>query len=226
VIPPDPPTDAPPGHLLAHRRLLICTVVGALAALLWPHSDSILARALVGWNVLSWLYLLLVAATLISADSGHIKRLALAQAENAATVLAIVVAAAVMSLVAVVFELIEARAAGPHHMLAHLVFAFVTVVGSWLLLPTLFGLTYASTYYGVNPDAGLTFPGAGPGFEPDHTDFLYFSFTIAVTAQTSDVGVTTRPMRRLVLLQSVLSFVFNTTILAFSINAAAGFFNG
>ena len=61
-------------------------------------------------------------------------------------------------------------------------------------------------------------------FEPDHTDFLYFSFTIAVTAQTSDVGVTTRPMRRLVLAQSVLSFVFNTTILAFSINAAASFF--
>jgi uncharacterized membrane protein len=225
VIPPDPPTDAPPGHLLAHRRLLICTVIGALAALLWPHPDSILARALLGWNVLSWLYLLLVAATLISADSGHIKRLALAQAENAATVLAIVVASAVMSLVAVVFELIAARAAGPHHMLAHLVFAFVTVVGSWLLLPTLFGLTYASAYYGANPDAGLAFPGAGPGFEPDHTDFLYFSFTIAVTAQTSDVGVTTRPMRRLVLLQSVLSFVFNTTILAFSINAAAGFFS-
>ena len=54
--------------------------------------------------------------------------------------------------------------------------------------------------------------------------FLYFSFTIAVTAQTSDVGVTTRAMRRLVLGQSVLSFVFNTTILAFSINAVASFF--
>ena len=69
---------------------------------------------------------------------------------------------------------------------------------------------------GAEPDNGLSFPGAGKDFEPDHTDFLYFSFTIAVTAQTSDVGVTTREMRRLVLFQSVLSFVFNTTILAFS----------
>jgi uncharacterized membrane protein len=68
------------------------------------------------------------------------------------------------------------------------------------------------------------FPGSEPGFEPDHTDFLYFSFTIAVTAQTSDVGVTTRAMRMLVLAQSILSFVFNTTILAFSVNAAASFF--
>ena len=98
------------------------------------------------------------------------------------------------------------------------------MIGSWLLLPMLFGLTYASAYYGAEPDCGLAFPGATPKFEPDHTDFLYFSFTIAVTAQTSDVGVTSRAMRRLVLGQSVLSFVFNTTILAFAINAAASFF--
>ncbi|MDQ6638178.1 MAG: DUF1345 domain-containing protein, partial [Pseudomonadota bacterium] len=149
---------------------------------------------------------------------------ALAQAESAATVLGIVVVAAVASLVVVVVELVAAKAAGPHHMLSHLVFAFVSVLGSWLLLPMLFGLTYASAYYGPEPDRGLAFPNAPPGFEPDHTDFLYFSFTIAVTAQTSDVGVTTRPMRRLVLFQSLLSFLFNTTILAFSINAAASFF--
>ena len=68
------------------------------------------------------------------------------------------------------------------------------------------------------------FPGATASFEPDHTDFLYLSFTIAVTAQTSDVAISTRAMRRLVLFQSVLSFLFNTTILAFAINAAAGFF--
>jgi len=112
-------------------------------------------------------------------------------------VLVIVVLAAVMSLVAIVFELIEAKAAGPHHMLTPLLFAFVTVVGSWLLLPMLFGLTYASAYYGAEPDNGLAFPGSTQGFEPDHTDFLYFSFTIAVTAQTSDIGVTTRAMRQL-----------------------------
>jgi hypothetical protein len=129
-------------------------------------------------------------------------------------VLAIVVGAAVVSLVAVVFELIAAKAAGPHRMLPHLAFGAFTVLGTWLLLPTLFGLTYASEYYGPEPDRGLAFPDAEPGFEPDHNDFLYFSFTIAVTAQTSDVGVTTRAMRRLVLFQSILSFVFNTTILA------------
>ncbi len=215
----------PPGHTLAHRRLLVCAIVGVVVGVAWPAEVSPLTRALLGWNVLSWMYLAWVAIALLHADSGHIKRLALAQSESAPVVLVIVVLAAVMSLVAIVFELMAAKAAGPHHMLAPLLFAFATVVGSWLLLPMLFGLTYASAYYSADPDKGLSFPGATQGYEPDHTDFLYFSFTIAVTAQTSDVGVTTRDMRRLVLFQSVLSFVFNTTILAFSINAAAGFFN-
>ena len=203
---------------------MLCALGGALVGVLWPDVETMLGRALLGWNVLVWLYLAWVLVTLLRADPGHMKRVALAQAESAPIVLAIVVAAAVMSLVAVVVELVAAKAAGPHHVLGPLAFAFVTVIVSWLLLPTLFALNYASVYYQREPDGGLDFPGAGPGFEPDHTDFLYFSFTIAVTAQTSDVGVTTRSMRRLVLFQSVLSFVFNTTILAFSINAAASFF--
>jgi uncharacterized membrane protein len=210
--------------MLAHRRLLFCAFSGVAVGALWPDVQTLLSRALIGWNVLAWTYLAWVGVVLLLADSGHFKRVALAQAESAATVTTFVVVAAVTSMVAVVFELVAAKAAGPHHMLAHGVFAFVTVFGCWLMLPMLFGLTYAAEYYRRDPDRGLGFPGAEAGFEPDHTDFLYFSFTIAVTAQTSDVAVTTREMRRLVLFQSVVSFVFNTTILAFSINAAASFF--
>ena len=219
-----PPLDVRPSHLFTHRRLIGCAGAGAIVGLLWPGVDSAIVRALLGWNVLVWLYLVWVSFALLREGRGHIKRQALAQAESAGTALAIVVAAAVMGLVGVVFELVQAKAAGPEHMLGHLAFGFATVVGSWLVLPVLFGLTYASAYYGPEPDGGLAFPSPPKGFEPDHADFLYFSFTIAVTAQTSDVGVTTTPMRRLVLFQSILSFVFNTTILAFSINAAASFF--
>jgi uncharacterized membrane protein len=211
--------------MLAHQRLLLCGLVGAVVGIAWPGGETWLTRALVGWNVLVWLYLLWVGIVLLRADSGHIKRVALAQAESAAVVLTIVVGASIASVVAVIFELIAAKAAGPNHMLVHVVLAFVTVAGSWLLLPLLFGLTYAASYYQREPDCGLSFPGAKADFEPDHSDIFYFAFTIAVTAQTSDVAVTTREMRRLVLFQSVLSFIFNTTILAFSINAAAGFFS-
>lgn len=217
------PAHAPAHRWVAHRRLIACAVAGALIGAFWPDQPA-LTRVLLGWNAFVWLYLATVAVILVGADSGHIKRVALAQAESAGAVLVIVVAAAIASLAIVVVELIAAKAAGPHHMLPHLVFAFASVLGSWLLLPMLFSLSYASEYYGPDPDRGLSFPDAPKGFEPDHTDFLYFSFTIAVTAQTSDVGVTTRSMRRWVLFQSLLSFLFNTTILAFTINAAASFF--
>ena len=220
---PKPRARAKP-RVLAHHRLILCAVVGLIVAVAWPDVQTALSRALIAWNVLAWLYLFWVGLVLSRADSGHIKRVALAQAESAGTVMAIVALAAITSLVAVVFELIAAKAAGPHHMAGHLFFVLATVLGSWLLLPTLFALTYAAAFYRREPDAGLVFPGTKASFEPDHTDFLYFSFTIAVTAQTSDVEVTTREMRRLVIYQSVLSFVFNTTILAFTINAAAGFF--
>jgi uncharacterized membrane protein len=71
----------------------------------------------------------------------------------------------------------------------------------------------------------LVFPEPDKAFRPDYADFLYFSFTIAVATQTADVAISTRPMRRLVLLQAVLSFVFNTTILALTINIAASLLN-
>jgi uncharacterized membrane protein len=221
---PEPDKRPRTSPLLVHHRLLFCALAGVVAGAAWPDVETLLSRALIGWNVMAWSYLMWVVVVLARADSGHIKRVALAQAESAATVTAIVVVAALTSLIAVVFELAAAKAAGPHHMLAHGLFAFITVLGCWLVLPLLFSLTYAAAYYRRDPDSGLEFPGATAGYEPDHTDFLYFAFTVAVTAQTSDVAVTTREMRRIVLFQSVLSFVFNTTILAFSINAAASFF--
>ena len=220
-----PATTARRGAALqAHLRLLICAALGVLAGALWPDAATLLSHALIGWNVATWTYLVWVLVVLLRADAGHIKRVALAQAESAPTVLAIVIAAVIASVVAVIFELLAAKAAGPGQAWSHGVFAAITVIGSWLLLPLLFALSYAAAYYSPEPDGGLQFPGAAEGFEPDHTDFLYFAFTIAVTAQTSDVAVSSRPMRRLVLAHSILSFAFNTTILAFSINAAAGFF--
>jgi uncharacterized membrane protein len=91
-------------------------------------------------------------------------------------------------------------------------------------VPETFALTYASQYYRTAHGSGLNFPHADEEFRPDYGDFLYFSFTIAVASQTADVSVTTQAMRRLVLLHSVLSFAFNTAILAFTVNIAASLF--
>ena len=100
-----------------------------------------------------------------------------------------------------------------------------TLVGSWLLVGMLFCVHYAHQYYLAPAEQRpLEFPGGE--HNPDYWDFLYFSFTLAVAVQTSDVSVQSRAMRRLVLGQSVLTFFFNLVVLGLSINIAAGLING
>jgi uncharacterized membrane protein len=211
-------------HIRTRPRLFICTAIGTAVALLAPGIDHAVTRSLLGWNVGVWLFLALIAFMMLRADHDRLRRAAIAQSEGAGAVLALVIVAAVASIVAIVIELAAAKGPGAQHALSHVLFALATVIGSWLLLPSLFALNYASLYYRTHHDGGLKFPDQDEAFKPGYADFLYFSFTIAVASQTSDVSITNRPMRRLVLLQSVLSFMFNTTILAFTINIAAGLF--
>ncbi len=92
----------------------------------------------------------------------------------------------------------------------------------WATLNTLAALHYAHLYYTPAQGAdhgGLAFPGAQ---EPDATDFLYFAFTVGMTAQVSDVTVTSSRMRRAVLVHGIAAFTTNTVILALAVNAAAG----
>ena len=209
-------------RLRSHPHLTVSTVVGVAAALLVPGVPHPIAHGLVGWNVGVWTYLVWTGWVMAHQDAAHLERVAKSQAEGATTILAVVAAAALSSFGAVILELAAAKPAGLHHAWPNVLLTLSTVVGSWLLVPTLFSLNYASVYHvSTEHDGGLRFPEEEHDFAPDYFDFLYFSFTIAVASQTSDVVVTNRPMRRLVLLQSVLSFVFNTTVLAFSINIAA-----
>jgi uncharacterized membrane protein len=210
-------------HLRARPHLMASLAVGAAATLL-PGAHDWLSRGLLGWNVAVWLYLALAGWTMLNADHARVRRVATAQAEGADTVLVIVILATLVSLGSTVVELSAAKAAGAPRALPHLAFALATVLGSWLLLPTVFALTYASLYFQAPRGEGLRFPEEAAGFSPDFADFLYFSFTIAVACQTADVGVSTRRMRRWVLLQALLSFAFNTAILAFTINMAASLF--
>ena len=211
-------------HVRTRPRLFLCAAIGAAVALLAPGIEHGVTRSLLGWNVGVWLFLAVIGVMMMRADHDHLRRSAIAQTEGATAVLALVILAAVASIVAIVIELAAVKGSGTQQALPHVLFALATVTGSWLLLPTLFALNYASLYYRTTRGGGLRFPEPDETFKPDYADFLYFSFTIAVACQTADVTVTNRPMRRLVLLQAMLSFVFNTTILAFTINIAASLF--
>ncbi len=143
------------------------------------------------------------------------------------TILSTIVAAACASLLAIVFLLRDTKGLPPNLLFLHLGLSVLTIVGSWMQVHTIFTMHYARSYYGNSSKQhgshsqakGLDFPGDE---EPDYKDFLYFSFGIGMTCQVADVQTTSRSMRYLVLFHSVLSFFFNTAILAMSVNIIAG----
>ena len=212
-------------QLRTRPRLIASVVAGLGAVWLLPSALPAPERAVLAWNAAIWLYLLLVWIDMAHLDQGRLRQRAVDHADGARVVLMIAVVTSIACLAAVVTELAAARAANTVYTLRHLGLALATLVGSWLLLPTEFALAYASRYYDADTP-GLDFPEPrdAPETEPNYVDFLYFSLTIAATSQTSDVAVTTRGMRSLVLVHSVLSFGFNALVLAMAINLAAGIF--
>lgn len=208
-------------HMIRSRpHLSVAIIVGAVAGVLLPSSLKPLVRALSAWDIAVWTYLVTVGWMMMRADHREVQRVAAQQDERAATILASLVAATVMSMAALSTELASLRDMAVSERGPHYAFVVLTLVGSWFLVGTLFCFHYAHLYYNaLRQQRPLAFPGGET--QPDYWDFLYFSFTIAVAAQTSDVSVLASSMRRLVLAQSVLSFFFNLLILGLFVNMAA-----
>jgi uncharacterized membrane protein len=205
------------GFIRSRPHLSLAIALGACAAPLLPEAWRPVTRALVAWDIAVWAYLLGVAQVLLRTNHVRVKAMAAKQDERAALVLATLSGAAFMSLAAIISQL---QNVAPDQRLLHYGFTVLTLLGSWLMVALLFCFHYAHSYYQALPQQRpLQFP--GPQQEPDYWDFLYFSLTLAVAAQTSDVAVQTRAMRKMVLAQSVLSFFFNLLILGLSINIAA-----
>ncbi len=217
-------------HNLLHRfirsrpHLSVAIGIGIALALLLPASWGPVRRALLAWNGTAWIYLVSMAWVMLRADHRKVKSIADRQDENAGLILLSLTLASVLSLTAIVVELRQFAAASEQERILRLALTALTVFGSWFLVGTVFCIHYAHLYYqSPHSQRPLTFPHCED--EPDYWDFLYFSFTIAVAVQTSDVTVNTRLTRRLVLAQSVLSFFFNFAILGLSVNLGAALIN-
>ena len=206
-----------------HPRLSAAATFGVAVGILAP-SESIISKILIGWNAGVWTYLLLMIWLAARAKAPDVKRIAEVEDENAGLVLLVVCIAAMASLATIAFELAGSKELATTARLLHYGFTALTVIGSWLLIGVIFSVHYARLFYTWNgKDPALRF--AEGLTTPNYWDFLYFSFTIGVAVQTSDVGVATRELRKIVLAQSLIGFLFNTAILGFSINIAAGLFN-
>ncbi|PMU11126.1 MULTISPECIES: DUF1345 domain-containing protein [unclassified Pseudomonas] len=206
-----------------HPRLTSAAALGIAVGILAP-SDSVISKILFGWNAGVWIYLVLMFWLTARAKAPDVKRIAEVEDENAGLVLFIVSIAAIASLATIAFELAGSRELETTRKLLHYGFTALTVIGSWLLIGVIFSVHYARLFYTwAGKDPALRF--AENLTTPNYWDFLYFSFTISAAVQTSDVGVATRDLRKIVLAQTLIGFLFNTAILGFSINIAAGLFN-
>ncbi len=213
--------------ILLHRfissrpHLTVAILFGAVVAFLLPDSIAMMTRALIAWNAAVWSYLVAMMWIITRADHRKVRAIADKQDESAAMVLVALLVGCVFSLCAIFFELSELADAKGSERAMRYVLTVMTLFGSWLLVGLLFCFHYAHAYYrGAPALPPLKFPNDEK--EPDYWDFLYFSFTISVAVQTSDVCIMTRGMRKLALGHSVLNFFFNLVILGLSINIAAG----
>ncbi|WP_428553907.1 DUF1345 domain-containing protein [Pseudomonas edaphica] len=206
-----------------HPRLSSAAVLGLAVGILAP-ADTLISKILIGWNAGVWTYLALMLWLTSRSRADDVKRIAEIEDENAGLVLFMVCIAAIASLATITVNLVGSKDLDSTARLLHYGFTGMTVIGSWLLTGVIFSVHYARLFY--------TWEGDEPALRfaeglrnPNYWDFLYFSFTIGVAVQTADVGVATRAMRKVVLGQSLIGFLFNTAILGFSINIAAGLFS-
>jgi uncharacterized membrane protein len=176
-------------------------------------------RFLIGWDVGVSVYLALVAYMMARSEIHHIRRRAVMEDEGQAAILALTVAASLVSLAAIFAHLGTGAGGGGSPHVGSLVFVALTIGASWTFIHTMFALHYAHEFYSRSSGGGLAFPGEER--EPDYGDFVYFSFVIGMTSQVSDVNVTSRAMRRIVIAHGVVAFAFNVTLLALMINLAA-----
>ena len=171
----------------------------------------------IGWDAAAIAYAAHVWASLTPATADEIRAWSAEEDEGRWAITLILTAAVAASFFAI-FDIVSDKASG-----AALALAAVTILCSWALLHTVFAAHYAHRCFAGGPDRpGLAFPGEAPRF----VDFAYYGFTIGMTFQTSDVETRTGEMRALTLVHGVVSFVFNTVIIAISVGLASGLIGG
>lgn len=206
-------------------RLFIGLLCGLIAAPLLPHHVSHTTRAIVAWDIGVVVYLVLAAFLFTTERQSHMAEDAAAQEEGEWTIFWLTVAVAAFSFAAIVSMFANiSKDMPPAQRNLHVTLVAVTLFVSWLMTHTTFAFRYAHEYYEVEVDGvgivgGLEFPGEK---QPDYLDFMYFSLVLGMTFQVSDVQITARKFRRMAAVHGLLSFLFNTIILALTVNIAAG----
>lgn len=222
------------GKLYDKNRQLIWGLVSGIASFLLfrftsfaellPIDIKDTTAYILSWNIALLVYLGMMCHMMITTEHQKMVQRSKSEYEKKSVMLVLVVVAAISSVVAIVKELGVASHAKGMPFAFHVGLTLSTIVLSWLFIHTLFGLYYAHFYYHDehDDDYPLDFPHDS---RPDYFDFIYFAFGIGVSGQTSDVSFVSKILRRVGTAHSVLSFFFNTAILALMIEMAASLVN-
>jgi uncharacterized membrane protein len=200
----------------ARPRLFLSMLFGLLLLAVLPRQWEVTARLLIAWDAALVIYLIAAYHLIMQADVRHIRQRAAQQDEGQIAILFLTVLAVLAILAAIIIELGTRAGRSP----IQVALAVVTVTLSWGFIHTIFALHYAHEYHDERRAGagGLNFPGDE---EPDYWDFVYFSFVVGMTSQVSDVAVTSKAIRQTVIAHGIVAFIFNTTLLALTVNIAA-----
>ena len=194
----------------------VSIVIGLLVLLLLPKDGLPVPRGFFAWDIGVTCFLVSVYWMVSHSDADLIRWQSARQDEGRNLVLIGAIGAVVISVAVILVWLSGEMSAGkaPTH---DLVLVFLTIPLSWVFIHTMFMLHYANEYYAEHRGAGggLRFPGDD---QPDYWDFVYFAFGIGMASQVADVVVTSKPVRHVVLIHSIVSFVFNVTLIAMTVS--------
>ncbi len=204
----------------ARPRLAVSAFAGVVAYAVLPASPL---RAILAWDLFCTVFLVAAALMFSIEPRARIARDARRDQEGEWTIFWVTIAAVAASFAAIVLLFSASKGAEPAARPLHIALVATTLLLSWLTTHTLFAMRYAHEYYDGPEDGsriagGLQFPGDG---KPDYWDFFYFALVLGMTFQVSDVVITARATRRLATAHGLIGFLFNTVILALSVNIGA-----
>ena len=207
----------------AHHRISISIPVAISVFLLAFNHFEIPKLFMITWLAYSVCNLILSWISILISHPREILKTASIQDTGRTFIFIFLVITTIVSLFVVILLLKSTQNLNGQELLVYVLLTFSSVVSAWWSIHTVFSFRYAHLYYEIAKNdhqekavfGGLKFPN---DTKPDYLDFVYFSFIIGMTFQVSDVEITSKRIRRLVWLHSIISFVFNTVILALSIN--------
>lgn len=209
--------------IIGRKRLLSSTLCGLILLTVLPGDMRLATRFILAWDFTAVLYVTSIMWMISRSTVEDCHDYAALNDEGDWAILLLVIASAVASFICIAVELPVLKA-GTESMVLGIVVTGLTVALSWAFTHTVFTLHYANVYYRPDEDGpgGLIFPGHR---EPDYRDFLYYAFVIGCASQTGDVATVSRAMRHLTMVHGIVSFAFNTAILALTINVGASLFS-